>query len=154
MSYYKETRRAALDMGSQTLTAAKLEVGGAVTAANLTFTPAAGGTNIADVVIRVVDSAGDLLAGAWVLDIWLSDAASGAGLTGTTASGTVTAKSASGAVVGTYEAKKALKVQTLATGIFTLAITDTAKTAFRVCGAVPSTGATAVSAALLTANYG
>jgi hypothetical protein len=154
MSYYAEKRRASLDMNGQPLTVDTLSIGSETTAAGLTFTPAAGGSNVAEVAIRVVDAAGDLLAGAWVLDVWLSDAASGAGLTATTASGTVQAKSASGVDLQAVTAKKHLSVQTLATGIYTLDITATDKTGFRVCGTVPSTGKTAVSAALVTANYG
>jgi hypothetical protein len=122
--------------------------------ATITFTPAAGGANVSEVTCRVRDAAGDAIAGVFHFDLWLSDAASGAGLTGTSASGTVTNKSASGYILSTITSKKALRVQTLATGIFILEITDTAKTGFRVCAQVPSTGATAVSAALVAGNYG
>ena len=106
------------------------------------------------VTITVKDANGDTLAGVYNLDVWLSDAATGAGLTGTSASGTVTAKTASGAVVGTYSAKKALRVQTLATGVFILEITDTAKTAFYVCAALPTSGEAQVATVLATADYG
>lgn len=122
--------------------------------ANLTFAAAAGGTNVAEVTITVKDAAGATIAGVFNLDVWLSDAATGAGLTGTTASGTVTAKSASGAVIGTDTSKKALRVQTLATGVFILEITDTAKTGFYVCAQLPSVGSTKVSAQLVTGSYG
>lgn len=122
--------------------------------ANITFAAAAGGANVCEVTCTVKDAAGATIAGVFNFDIWLSDVSSGAGLTGTTASGTVTAKAASGAVIGTYTAKKALRVQTLATGIFILEITDTAKTGFYVAAQVPSTGATVVSAQLTSGNYG
>jgi hypothetical protein len=122
--------------------------------ANITFSPAAGAANVSDVTITVKDAAGATIAAPFNLDVWLSDAATGAGLTGTTASGTVTAKAASGAVIATHSAKKALLVQTLATGVFILEITDTAKTGFYVAATVPSTGRTVVSAQLITANYG
>lgn len=122
--------------------------------ANITFAAAAGGSNVSEVTITVKDAAGATIASVFNLDVWLSDASTGAGLTGTTASGTVTAKAASGEVIGTYTAKKALRVQTLATGVFILEITDTGKTGFRVCATLPSTGATKVSSALTAGNYG
>lgn len=122
--------------------------------ASLSFTPAAGSTNVCEVTIQVLDLDGEALAGVFQFDVWLSDATSGAGLTGTTASGTVTNKTSSGIVQDTYTAKKALRVQTLATGVFILQITDSAKTAFKVCGQVPGTGRTVVSDALITGNYG
>lgn len=122
--------------------------------ATVTMTAAAGAANVTEVTITVKDAAGSTLAGVFNLDVWLSDSTTGAGLTGTAASGTVTAKAASGAVIGTYEAKKALRVQTLATGIFILEITDTSKTAFKVCAAVPSTGKTVVGITLATGDYG
>lgn len=121
---------------------------------SLSFTPAPGSTNICEVTVQVLDGAGVALAGVFNLDVWLSDAASGAGLTGTSASGTVVAKAASGVDLVTLVSKKALRVQTLATGAYTLAITDSAKTAFLPCGQVPGTGKTVVGAALVTGNYG
>lgn len=136
-----------------TSTAAELNVSdGRV--ADVTFAAAAGGANVCEVTITCVDAAGTAVAEAHVLDVWLSDAATGAGLTGTTTSGTVTAKAASGAVFSTYTAKKDLRVQTLATGIFILEITDTAKTAFYVCAKNPHTGKTEISTVLATGDYG
>jgi len=122
--------------------------------ASFTFTPAAGAANVCDVTIQAVDADGADLAGVYMLDVFLSDAATGLGLTATSASGTVTAKSASGAVVGTYTAKKALRVQTLADGSFVLEITDTAKTEFYVAATLPTVGLPVVSAVLATADYG
>ena len=123
-------------------------------AADVSFAAADAAENVCEVTITVKDYAGDTIAGVFNMDVWLSDAATGAGITGTTASGTVTAKAASGAVLDTYTAKKALHVQTLATGVFILEITDSAKTAFYVCAQVPGTGATAVSTVLATGDYG
>lgn len=137
-----------------------LDIGGPLNLSNVpvgvsvTFSIAAAGANVSEVTITVKDGAGVAVAGVHHLDVWLSDAASGAGLTGTTASGTVTAKAASGVVIDTYTAKKALRVQTLATGIFVLEITDTAKTGFYVAATSPLTGRASVSAQLVTASYG
>lgn len=113
---------------------------------------AAGGANVAEVTITAKDAAGNTVAAVHHMDVWLSDAADGQGLTATTASGTVTAKAASGIVLSTYTAKKALRVQSLKTGVFVLEITDTAKTAFKVCASIA--GRTVVLATLVTGNYG
>jgi predicted RecA/RadA family phage recombinase len=113
---------------------------------------AAGAANVTEVTITVVDGAGNTVAGVNHLDVWLSDDADGEGLTGTTASGTVQAKAASGTVLSAMVAKKALRVQTLKTGVFVLEITDTAKTAFKVAANIA--GKTAVGLTLATGNYG
>lgn len=119
-----------------------------------TFAVAAGGANVSEVTITVVDAAAATVAAVHHLDVWLSDSATCAGATGTTASGTVTAKAASGRVVSTFIAKKELRVETLATGVFILEITDTAKTGFFVCATGPASGKAAASAQLVTGNYG
>lgn len=136
-----------------TATAAELNLTDAAPA-TVTFAAAAGGANVSEVTITVKDAAGATLAGIRNLEIWLSDAATGAGLTGTTASGTVTAKAASGTVLTALTEKKHLVGQTLASGTFILEITDTAKTGFYVAVANPLTGAPIVSAQLVTGNYG
>jgi hypothetical protein len=123
-------------------------------AASIAFEASAGGANVCEVICDIYDAAGSLIAAPFTFEIWLSDASTGIGLTGTTASGTVTVKSASGAVLGTLAAKKALTVQTLGTGKFTLEITDDAKTQFYVGAKVPGTGATSVSTQLQTVDYG
>ena len=122
--------------------------------ASFGFAAAAGGANVSEVTISPLDSGGDLLTGVRLLEIWLSDAATGIELTGTTTSGTVTAKSAEGTVFVTHTAKKHLTVQTKAAGTFVLEITDTAKTGFYVCVRDPATGAVHVSDQLVTGNYG
>lgn len=121
---------------------------------DITFAAAAGGTNVAEVTLTVKNAAGTTLASVWTTRVWLSDASNCAALTATTASGTVTAKAASGVVVSTSTAKKDLVVSTLATGVFVLEITDTAKTGFYVCAAIPGKGKADVSAQLVTGNYG
>ena len=123
-------------------------------AVGFTLAAAAGGSNVCEVTITAVNAAGTTVAAAHMLDVFMSDAATGAGLTGTSASGTVTVKAASGAVIDTYVSKKALKVQSLATGIFTLEITDTGKTGFYVCASAPLGGAAVVSTQLVTGDYG
>lgn len=121
---------------------------------NITFTPVAGAaaSNICNVTLQVVDSNGNAVAGVFDLDVILSDAATGAGLTATTASGTVVGTT--GADLVDMVAKKAKRVQTSAAGTYVLQITDTGKTHFFVAAVVPGRGNTAVSAQLTTANYG
>lgn len=115
-------------------------------------TPVAPSANVTEIAITVVDGAGTAIAGVFNLDVWLSDSADGAGLTATTASGAVAAKTSSGVDLSVMVAKKATRVQTLATGIYTLSITDTAKTAFKVCAQCGVAKATPRT--LTTADYG
>lgn len=120
---------------------------------DVTFGIAAAATNVSEVTITVVNKDGYTVPGVHVLDVWLSDAATGVGLTGTTASGTVQAKAASGTVHGALTAKKAIRVSTLTTGKFILEITDSAKTGFYVgaaLGVVPAQ----VSRAMVAGDYG
>lgn len=121
----------------------------------LTFAFAAGAANVTEVTITVVDRLGNTVAGVFEMLTWLSDAATGAGLTATTASGTVTAKAASGADFGALTAKKALILQTLATGVAILEITDTAKTGFYVGSNLVGLGdARGISSQLVSGDYG
>jgi hypothetical protein len=121
--------------------------------ANITFAAAAGAANVCEVTITMKDAAGATLAGVRNFDLWLSDAATGAGLTATTASGAVTAKASSGADLGALTAKKMLRAQTKADGTFVLSITDTSKTGFYVAAQVAQLGPK-ISSQLVTGNYG
>ena len=120
---------------------------------SFTFAAASGAANIAEVTITAKDADGNTVAAPLVCTVWLSDAATGVGLTTTAASGTVQAKSASGADFAALTAKKALVVQTLASGVYILEITDTAKTTFYVCAQAPN-GAVSISTILATGDYG
>lgn len=121
---------------------------------SFTFTPSAGSTNVANVLITPIDYEGAAMSGVRNLEVWLADAATGAALTATTASGTVTNKASEGNVLTALTAKKHLIVATKAAGTFTLEITDTAKTGFFVCVKNPLTGEVFASSALVTGNYG
>lgn len=121
---------------------------------NFTITAGAPSSNICDIAIALQDGYGGQITQAPIFSVWLSDAATGIGLTATTASGTVTNKSASGVVFAADVAKKFLRVQPLATGIFTLEITDTAKTGFYIACQNPFTGQVTVSRQLTSADYG
>lgn len=143
--------------GKVTLKAgAVLQVQGKLAPASASFTPAAGGANVSLVSIQVKDAAGVALTRSVMLEVWLSDAATGIGLTATTASGAVGA-GASGTDLIAQVAKKLTLVQTNAAGLYILSITDAAKTGFFVCAQVVGEGsgpAFQVSAQLVTGNYG
>jgi len=126
---------------------------GEARASEFTFAAAAGAANVCNVTIQAINYEGTSIAGVKNLDLWLSDSASGIGLTATTASGTVTCTT--GTDLFDFTAKKLKRVQTDATGKIVLAITDTAKTAFKVCYQPNSEVAGAkVGITLQTADYG
>ena len=140
-------REAGRDLGSNRIWARRRPY-------SASFTAAAGSTNVALVTVQLLDYEGRAVAGVYNMDLWLSDdATAGAGLTATTASGTVVASTA-GADLGDLTAKKMKRVQTDTTGKYILAITDTAKTGFVPCIACPTDGATIVGGALVTGSYG
>jgi hypothetical protein len=112
-------------------------------------TAAAGAATVT--LVSIVVNRVDGRPGPHNMALWLSDAASGAGATAVTASGVVVA-GASGFIVDTPIAKKWMRVQTDATGLFILSITDAAKTPFVVC--VEIEGRTFPVLTLATANYG
>jgi hypothetical protein len=103
----------------------------------------AGVANHSAVTFQVQDGLGNNIAYPVFIDVWLSDAVTGAGLTATTASGGFTVTT--GALVATYTASKAIRVQTDVTGKVVLNILDTAKTLFVPCAGnafdVPQVGA-------------
>lgn len=114
---------------------------------------AAGAANVSEITITARNANGAIVPGAH-FDVYLSDSAAGIGYTATTASGAVTVKTAgtTGTLIGTYVAKFGLRVQALANGTFVLSITDTSKTAFKVCVVID--GLPFVVATLVTASYG
>jgi len=125
-------------------------------ARDIKFTPAAGDSNVCEVTMQVVDAYGNNVNEVLNFLVYLSDSASGEGLTDTSASGNVEAVSGY-QDLGALTAKKALMVQTDSTGKYVLSITDSSKTNFYVCAVVPggkNDGRVSVSAQLATANYG
>ena len=120
---------------------------------SFTMTPGAGAENICEVAIICKGPDGSTnVARPVPLLVWLSDAATGAGLTSTAASGTVQAKAGS-VDLAVLAAKKALIVQTSASGNYTLEITDSAKTLYYVC-AQSLDGGPITPTLLITGNYG
>jgi hypothetical protein len=115
-----------------------------------TATVAPGGSTVSLVSIALKNVNG-AATGQSAFDVFLSDSAVGAGLTATTASGAVAA-GASGVDLGDLTSKKYKRVQTSTAGLYILSITDSAKTAFKVCAVID--GITSVLATLSTASYG
>lgn len=147
----------ATDITALQARATLLETNDAATGAiahHVTFAAAAAASNVCEVTITVKSYANATVSGVHHLDVYLSDADTGAGLTATDASGTVAAKSASGVDLKVLVAKKAIRVQTLATGVYILEITDSAKTAFYPCAVVGLTGKATVGTVLGSGDYG
>lgn len=121
---------------------------------NVTAVVAAGAANVSEITLTVRNANGRAVSYPTTFDLWLSDSAVGAGLSASTTSGAVTVKTAgtTGVLMFTYLAKFYLQVQTLATGVFILSITDTNKVAFKIAAQID--GITFVPATLATASYG
>lgn len=115
---------------------------------------AAGAANVCTITVTWKDRSGNTVKGVRAFDIYLSDAATGAGLTSSAISGEVVATT--GASLATVTTHKRWTVQSAATGIFVGSMTDTAKTqGLYVCVVDPQTGLPIVSAsATVTASYG
>lgn len=129
-----------------------LIVRGEASSVNFTATPST--TNICIVGIQLADNEGKAIGGISEIKVFLSDSASGIGLTATTASGAVANDGTHGTDLVALVAKKLIEVQTDANGIYNLSITDSAKTAFFVAVQIGRHLGPRVSAALITANFG
>jgi hypothetical protein len=151
---YEPSRVALSQVGNLHLNGGNLfDVAEVVMPQAVVFTIGKGATsNICLVTIQLQDGPGANIANVTGLDVWLSDAATGIGLTATTASGAVGA-GASGTDLGVLTTKKANHSITDATGKYVLSITDTAKTAFYVACKLPFSGKVAVSRVLATGDY-
>lgn len=120
----------------------------------VTITPAAGATNVTLVTLQVVTNEGVNYNGVMPMLVWLSDVATGNGLTATTVSGTVGVGS-KGTTLNALTASKALYVLTSTDGSYILSITDTGKLACYVCArAQPGHKVKPNTKLLTTANYG
>lgn len=119
----------------------------------IAFSAAAGSANVCLVTCQIIDNEGFSVASAEEMEIWLSDAATGLGITATTASGAVAA-GASGTDLAVLVTKKMIRAQFDATGKYILSITDSAKTLFVVAVKLAKHAKARVSAALVAGNYG
>lgn len=99
----------------------------------------------------VQDVDGDTLTGDFVLECWVSDQTDGIGLTGTAASGALTA--AAGAIHTAHTAKKHVTA-VAEDGVLTLLLVDSANTADEYfCCKHPVTGAVIVGPATAAGDY-
>lgn len=120
----------------------------------VTMAAAAGSANVAEVTLTVKNADGTALAVPTVIDFYISDAATGIGLTASAPSTGIAAKTSNGALVGTLTSTKAIRIITKADGTAIIQITDTGKTAYYPVVVNPVTGAPIVGTQLITANYG
>ncbi len=122
---------------------------------SLSITAAAGAANNSNVTFQLVDGAGLAVPIVSELTVYLSDAATGIGLTGNAASGTTAVAGATlGTDLGDLTAKKVKVVLTNAAGAYVLQIGDTGKNHYFPCGIVPISGKVVVGAQLTNASYG
>lgn len=119
-----------------------------------TITFAAGAANVCTVTITWKDRDGNTVQGVRAFDVYLSDASTGAGLTGTAISGELVATT--GSSLATVTTHKRWTVATATTGVFVGSLTDTAKSAnLYICAIDPQTGLPIVSASkTVTGSYG
>lgn len=80
-----------------------------------------------DITITAKDPAGDTVEGVWGFEWWISEAATGIGLTADSYSGAVTA--GTGSILTALTAKKHFLATTAATGIFVATAVDSANPA-------------------------
>lgn len=104
-----------------------------------------------DITITVRDAAGETVAAVHQLEIWMSEAATGIGLTGDTYSGDLTATA--GAILSAHTAKKHWSVVTAATGIFSATLVDSANPADQYVVAKRPLGAGVVVSAVSGTNW-
>jgi hypothetical protein len=141
-----------IDAVEVTATAAELNLNDNIMS-TATVALAAGAANSVDCTITVKDAAGATIAAPHVLEVWISRAATGIGLTSTAASGSLTAST--GSIHTALTAKKHVSLITAATGIAVLNLVDTAKTEGEYfCVKIPRSGKVVASSATVTASYG
>lgn len=121
---------------------------------DIEFTIAAGGTsNEVNVDIQVVDNNGDDVEETFLLDVWLSEAATGV-ISSDAPSGNFTVET-TGTLVYPLSATTSdhIMVMTDATGACRLSLIDSAKLAYYICVKEPRSGRTVRSRILATADY-
>lgn len=121
---------------------------------DIEFTIAAGGTsNEVNVDIQVVDNNGDDVEETFLLDVWLSEAATGV-ISSNAPSGNFTVET-TGTLVYPLSATTSdhIMVMTDATGTCRLSLIDSAKLAYYICVKEPRSGRTVRSRILATADY-
>jgi hypothetical protein len=113
---------------------------------------AATAANGMDITITAKDAAGTTVAEAHQLEFWMSEAATGIGLTGDDYSGDLVATT--GVILSAHTAKKHWSVSTAATGIFVATLTDDAKPADQYVAIKKPVGAALVVSAASGTTWG
>lgn len=132
-----------------------LILGGHNLPTDISFTFAINGTQYGtECEIAVLNAEGQVIPGVHALDVYLTDAADGTGVTATDPAGAITAKADSGTVLGVLTAKKAFRVITLPTGKFTLQILDdVTPVLLYVAASIPTIGVVKVSRKTVAGDY-
>ena len=120
-------------------------------AANSTVSAAAGAANTATITIQLKDGEGNNVVGVKPVDVYLSDASTGIGITGTAASTGLSVASGGGVRLVTA-ITKSIACVTSATGGLVLSLLDTGKTTYYVVIVVDN--GVKVSDQLTTGSYG
>ena len=118
--------------------------------ASVGFGIAAGATNVCAVTLTAKDAAGATLQAPVELDVWLTDAATGIGLTSHTPVLAIT----TGAQMGILTAAKALRVQANVSGVVVMTITDAGKNLYYIAAQPVGRTAASVSRVLTAGDYG
>ena len=113
---------------------------------------AAGAANTMTITVTVVDANGATVTGVHQLEMWMSENTGGAGLTGDTYSGDLTAST--GAILSAHTAKKHWSVATASTGIFVAALVDSAKPADQRVAVKAPVGASVIVSAASGTSWG
>jgi hypothetical protein len=104
-----------------------------------------------DITITVADAAGTTIADSHRLEVWITDDADALTLTGTAASGALTA--VDGGILSVLTAKKHVICVTPATGIINLSLVDSANTAGEYVVVALPNGLFSISAASVATDY-
>jgi len=114
----------------------------------------AGSTNESNVLFEVLDAEGNAVEEPYIIRAWLSDAATGLGLTGTATSSAAAIVSGFGSVFTIQTAKKDWFLQTNADGQAKLLLTDSSETLFYACATDPRTAVAVVSELMVAGDWG
>ena len=134
-----------------TATAAEINTSDGVIASSVPVLSAGAATDEMDITITVKDAAGSTIAQPHILEVWITDSDTNFTITGTSASGALTA--VDGAVLQEITAKKHITCITPATGVIILSLVDSANAAGEiVCVRLPN-GLFSQSAASVAGSY-
>ena len=148
---YVKTQAFYVDDVEITATAAELNTLDNAIATAVPVLTAGATTDEMDITISVKDAAGSIIAAVHVLEVWITDSATAYTLTGTSASGALTA--IDGGIITAHTAKKHITCVTPATGVINLSLVDNSNTAGEiVCVKLPN-GGFSVSAASVGTSY-